>query len=65
MIASRPLHLSDTQLAVVRRAAALLKPNARSQFLQSIARELADVDSDDDEAVEQAVEAIMDAAGRR
>src|SRR5262249_42703868 len=63
--ASRPLRLSDTQLALVRRAAALLQPQARSQFLQSIAHELADIDAIDDEAVQWAVDAIMDAAARR
>ena len=62
---STPLCLSDRQLALVRRAAARLQPNARSQFLQSIAQELADVDPIDDEAVQRAVEAIMDAAPRR
>ena len=62
---STPLRLSDRQLARVRRAAALLQPNARSQFLQSIAHELADVDPIDDEAVQCAVDAIMDAAAQR
>jgi hypothetical protein len=57
--------LSDCQLARVCRAAALLQPNARSQFLQSIAHELADVDAVDDDAVQWAVDAIMDAAARR
>ena len=57
--------LTDTQLASVRRAAALLRPGERSQFLQAIAYELADVDPIDDEAVKGAVEAIMDAAARR
>ena len=51
MSTSRPLHLTDTQLASVRRAAALLRPGERSQFLQAIAYELADVDPIDDEAV--------------
>jgi hypothetical protein len=62
---STPLRLSDRQLALVRRAAALLQPNARSQFLHSIAHELTDVDPIDDEAVQWAVDAIMDAAARR
>ena len=62
---SRPLHLTDTQLASVRRAAALLRPGERSQFLQAIAYELADIEPIDDEAVKEAVEAIMDAAARR
>ena len=56
MSTSRPLHLTDTQLASVRRAAALLRPGERSQFLQAIAYELADVDPIDDEAVKGAVE---------
>ena len=62
---SRPLRLSDSQLALVRRAAALLPPNLRGKFLQAIARELADIDPIDDEAVQRAVDAIMDAAARR
>jgi hypothetical protein len=57
--------LSDAQLQLVRRAAALLAPNLRGKFLQLIARELADVDPIDDEAVKRAVDAIMDAAARR
>jgi hypothetical protein len=61
---SGPLHLTDVQLAAVRRAAALLQPQARSQFLQSIAHELADADPIDDEAVQRVVDAIMDAAAR-
>ena len=63
--APRPLRLSDSQLALVRRAAALLAPNLRGKFLQSIARELTDVDPIDDEAVNRAVDAIMDTAARR
>jgi len=62
---SRPLRLSDSQLALVRRAAASLPPNLRGKFLQSIAHELAEVDPIDDEAVRRAVDAIMDAAARR
>jgi len=65
MAEPRPLRLSDEQLQLVRRAAALLAPNLRSKFLQSIARELADVDPIDDEAVQRAVEAIIDAGARR
>ena len=53
MSTSRPLHLTDTQLASVRRAAALLRPGERSQFLQAIAHELADIDPIDDEAVKE------------
>jgi len=43
----------------------LLQPNQRGKFLQSIAQELADVDPIDDEAVQRAVDAIMDLAARR
>ena len=42
-----------------------MRPVERSQFLQAIAYELADIDPIDDEAVKGAVEAIMDAAARR
>ncbi|HEY7301644.1 MAG TPA: hypothetical protein VH684_27455 [Xanthobacteraceae bacterium] len=59
------LRLTDQQLAAVRRAAVPLQPNQRSVFLLAIARELADVDPIDDEAVQQAVDAIMHAAARR
>ena len=65
MSTSRTLRLTDTQLATVRRAEALLRPGERSQFLQAIAYELADVDPIDDEAVKGVVEAIMDATARR
>jgi hypothetical protein len=61
----RPVRLSDSQLALVRRAAALLPTNLRGKFLQSVAHELADVDPIDDEAVQRAVDAIVDAAARR
>jgi hypothetical protein len=56
-----PLRLSDSQMALVRQAAALLQPGARSKFLQLIAHELADVDPIDDAAVQWAVDAIMEA----
>ena len=59
------MRLTDSQLALVRRAAALLAPNLRGKFLQSIAHELADVDPIDDEAVQRAADAIMDVAARR
>ena len=48
---ARPLHLTDTELASVRRAA---RPGERSQFLQAIAYELTDIDPIDDEAVKEA-----------
>ena len=61
----RPLRLSDAQLQLVRRTAALLAPKQRGKFLQSIARKLADVDPIDDEAVQRAVDAIVNAAAAR
>jgi hypothetical protein len=59
---STPLRLTDAQLMLVRRTAALLNPNARSRFLQSIAHELADIDPIDEQ---RAVDAILDAAARQ
>jgi hypothetical protein len=61
----RPLRLSDSQLVLVRRAAASLVPNLRGKFLQSIADELADVDAVDDNAVRRAIELVLDAASCR
>jgi hypothetical protein len=58
----RQLALTDSQLAAVRKAAALLQPRVRSQFLQLIALELADVDAIDDDAVRRAIELVLDAA---
>ena len=58
------IHDRASQLGLVRRAAALLTPNLRGKFLRSIAHELADVDPIDDEAVQGAVDAIIDAAAR-
>ena len=65
MAEPRPLRLSDAQLQLVRRAAALLAPKQRGKFLQLIARELADVDPIDDEAVQRAVDATVNAAAAR
>jgi hypothetical protein len=65
MAEPRPLRLSDAQLQPVRRAAALLAPRLRGKFLQSIARELADVDPIDDEAVKWAVDAVLNSTAAR
>jgi hypothetical protein len=56
------MRLSDSQLALVRRAAALLQPQARSAFLRLLAHELAGVDPVDDDAVRWAIELVLDAA---
>jgi hypothetical protein len=55
--------LSDSQLALVRRAAASLAPNLRGKFLQSIAHKLADVDPIDDGSVEKATSCASTASG--
>jgi hypothetical protein len=60
-----PLRLTDSQLHAVRKAAALLRSQARDAFLRLLAHELADFDPIDDEAVQGAVDAIVDAAARR
>jgi hypothetical protein len=57
----RPLRLSNEQLDIVRDGAALLRPHARAQFLQLVARELADIDPTDDD-VHKAVNRILFAA---
>jgi hypothetical protein len=43
-----PLRLTDSQLHAVRKAAALLRPQARDAFLRLLAHELADLDPIDD-----------------
>jgi hypothetical protein len=58
----RPLRLTGAQLAIVRDGAALLRPHARAQFLQLVARELADIDPVTDGDVHAAVNAILFAA---
>jgi hypothetical protein len=65
MESSSSVAFERQQRASVRRAAASIAPNLRGKFLQSIAHELADVDPIDDEAVQRAVDAIMDAAAGR
>jgi hypothetical protein len=58
----QPLRLTNAQLAIVRDGAALLRPHARAQFLQLVARELADIDSATDDDVHKAVNRILFAA---
>jgi hypothetical protein len=56
---------TDSQLRAVRRAAALLRPQARSAFLCLLAHELADFDPIDDGAVEKVVELVFITAAVR
>jgi hypothetical protein len=59
----RPLRLTDSQLHAVRRAAALLRPQARDAFLRLLAHELADLDPIDDGSVEKATSCASTASG--
>jgi hypothetical protein len=49
--ANHILRLSDTQLAIVRRAAATLRPAARDKYVRIIASELAEAERVDDATV--------------
>ena len=54
---TKPLSLSDQQLAQVRRVARTLLPAQRISFLEALARRLGDQPSD--EALEQAIAAVL------
>jgi hypothetical protein len=56
--AMKPLALSDHQMALVRHAAGSLRPAQRDEFLQGVARHLADQPSD--HAVQAAINASLD-----
>jgi hypothetical protein len=57
--ANHILHLTDTQLAIVRRAAATLRPAARDKYLRIIAGELAQAERVDDATVAAVVETVL------
>jgi hypothetical protein len=57
--ADRILRLTDTQLAIVRRAAASLRPAARDKYLRIIAGELAEAERVDDATVGAVVETVL------
>jgi hypothetical protein len=57
--ADRILRLTDAQLALVCRAAALLRPAARDKYLRIIASELAEAESVDDATVKVVVETVL------
>jgi hypothetical protein len=50
------LRLSDSQLAIVRRAAVPLSPSARGRYLKTVAAELAEAERIDDATVKAMVE---------
>ena len=58
----KPLALTDTQMQMIRKASACLKPKVRPLFLQIVAQELADVDPVDDAAVRAAVDLVFGVA---
>jgi hypothetical protein len=53
------LRLTDTQLALVRRSAASLRPAARDRYLKIIAAELAQAERIDDATVAAVVETVL------
>ena len=57
--ANRILRLTDTQLAIVRRGAATLRPAARDRYLKIIAAELAQAERIDDAIVAAVVETVL------
>jgi hypothetical protein len=57
--ADRILRLTDTQLAIVRRGAATLRPAARDKYLRVIAGELAEVARVDDTTAGAGVETVL------
>ena len=57
--ANHILRLTDAQLALVRRAAASLRPSARDRYLRIIAGELAEAERVDDATVAAVVETVL------
>ena len=57
--ANHILRLSDSQLAIVRRAAVPLLPSARDRNLKTVAAELAEAERVDDATVKAVVEAVL------
>jgi hypothetical protein len=57
--ADRILRLTDTQLAIVRRSAASLRPATRDRFMRIIAAELAEAERVDDATVGAVVETVL------
>jgi hypothetical protein len=62
---NHPLAFSDAQLALVQHAAALLAPQLRGRFLTLLAHELRDTTPITDDAVRQAIDAILRAASTK
>jgi len=57
--ANRILRLSDSQLAIVRKAAVPLSPSARDRYLKAVAAELAQAERVDDATVKAVVETVL------
>ena len=57
--ANHILRLSDSQLAIVRRAAVPLSPSARDRYLKTVAAELAEAERVDDATVKAVVETVL------
>ena len=57
--ANHILRLTDTQLAIVRRSAASLRPAVRDRYLKIVASELAQAEQADDATVAAVVETVL------
>jgi hypothetical protein len=57
--ANQILRMTDAQLALVRRAAASLRPATRDKYLRIIAAELAEAERVDDATVQSTVEMVL------
>jgi hypothetical protein len=57
--ANHILRLTDAQLALVRRAAASLRPSTRDRYLRIIAGELAEAECVDDATVQSTIEMVL------
>ena len=57
--ANRILRLSDSQFAIVRRAAVPLSLSARDRYLKTVASELAQAERVDDATVKAVVETVL------
>jgi hypothetical protein len=58
-----PLALTDNQMDLVTRAAALLPLHDRCRFLQSIANRIGDVAHPSDDAIQDAVDFVLNCRG--
>lgn len=58
-----PLALTDTQLALVQQAAGMIPVHDRCHFLRSVANRLGDVAHPSDDAIQDAVDFVLNCRG--